>query len=318
MRTRLRCRLEPLVPKVPYVAPPAAPPAVDRDRRPGCAARPGALLGAASLAALLACQTAHAALPAARPVPGGVAILDLGPSTAPPPSVLRDTRRVLVTADAGRWYAVVGIPLSATPGSEAVSVAAADGSRRTQSFAVEPKEYVTQQLTVAPKHVDLSPADLARYERERVTLERVLGTWTERRPATLALAAPVPGPRSSSFGSRRVFNGQTRSPHTGMDLAAAAGTPVQAPVAGTVIDTGDYFFNGNTVILDHGQGFITLYCHLSRIDVRVGQAIEAGQSLGRVGATGRVTGPHLHFGVMLNGAWVDPELFLGQAPAPNP
>ncbi|HXQ30338.1 MAG TPA: peptidoglycan DD-metalloendopeptidase family protein [Steroidobacteraceae bacterium] len=300
------------------MAPPVAPAAAGPDRRPVCALRYDRRLAAATLAALLACPPALAALPTPRPVPGGVAIVDLGPATGPPPSVLRDTRRVLVAADAGRWYAVVGIPLSATPGSEVVSVAASDGSRRTVTFAVAPKEYVTQQLTVAPKHVDLSPGDLARYEREKVTLADVLGTWTERRPATLALATPVTGPRSSSFGSRRVFNGQVRSPHTGMDIAAAVGTPVQAPAAGTVIVTGDYFFDGNTVILDHGEGFITLYCHLSRIDVRAGQAIEAGQSLGRVGATGRVTGPHLHFAVMLNGAWVDPELFLGLAPSATP
>ncbi|HXQ64441.1 MAG TPA: hypothetical protein VN787_06275, partial [Steroidobacteraceae bacterium] len=170
------------------MAPSVTLPVAAPDRRAARARHRNRRLGAATLAALLACQAAHAALPAARPVPGGVAILDLGPATGSPPSVVRDTRRVLVAADAGRWYAVVGIPLAATPGSESVDVAAGDGSRRTQSFAVEPKQYVTQQLTVAPKHVDLSPADLARYEREKVTLARVLGTWTDRGPATLALA----------------------------------------------------------------------------------------------------------------------------------
>ena len=251
-------------------------------------------------------------LPAASPVPGGIAVVELGAADGPAPNASRAGERVLVVADAGRWYAIVGIPLAAAPGTESLEVRA-PGATQSVRFEVAPKDYPTQSLTVEPKHVDLSPADLARYQKEKLRLERVFATWSEQQPATLGLAAPVPGVRSSSFGSRRVFNGQARSPHSGMDIAAAAGEPVLAPASGRVVDTGDYFFNGKTVILDHGQGFLTLYCHLSRIDVRVGQALAAGAALGQVGATGRATGPHLHFGVMLNRAWVDPGLFLGGA-----
>jgi hypothetical protein len=248
--------------------------------------------------------------PFARPVPGGIALVDLGPATATPPVVTRDGRRVLVRAQDGRWQAVVGIPLEATVGNDSIVVAAADGARRTVPFAVENRDYVTQRLKVAPKHVDLSFDALERTKRERERLTKVLATWTDAPPPTLALSAPVPGPRSSSFGSRRVFNDQPRNPHTGMDIAAPTGTPIVAPAAGTVIDVGDYFFNGKTVILDHGHGWLSLYCHLSRIDVKIGDALATGDRLGLVGATGRVTGAHLHWGVMLNRAWVDPELFV--------
>jgi len=279
--------------------------------------RPATVLAAG----LLWLGGAHAAgggdLPGERPVPGGVALVDLGAASDPLPTVLRETKRVLVRTAHGRHVAVVGIPLAAEPGREELSVATPAGTR-TVPFDVVPKEYVTQALTVEPKHVDLSKKDLARYEREKVEMERVFATWSDSAPPTLVLAPPVPGVRSSSFGSRRVFNGQARSPHTGMDIAAGLGVPVTAPAAGTVIGTGDFFFNGNTVILDHGQGFLSLYCHLSRIDVKVGQRVRTGAALGLVGSTGRATGPHLHFAVMLNRAWVDPELFLTAAAPATP
>jgi murein DD-endopeptidase MepM/ murein hydrolase activator NlpD len=173
-----------------------------------------------------------------------------------------------------------------------------------------PKSYREQQLKVAPGHVDLSPEDLARHQREREHLATVMATFSEPPPQAMQMRVPVPGRRSSSFGLRRVFNGQARNPHSGMDIAAGTGTPVVAPLAGRVIDTGDYFFNGGTVWLDHGGGLLTMVCHLSAIDVKVGDLLKAGQRYGAVGATGRVTGPHLHWSVMLNRAMVDPALFI--------
>ena len=266
------------------------------------------LLGSAGVPA----ADATLSLPHENAVPGGIKIVPLGDvkaAGAHPPYVEADEHRALVVQDGGQWVAVVGIPLSATPGTRHLVVR--DGTGRHEvDFAVGTKQYATQSLKVAPRQVDLSKADLARVATEKARIEQALERYSESAPESLHLAQPVPGPRSSSFGMRRIFNGQSRNPHSGMDIAAPAGTPVLAPTAGTVIDTGAYFFNGNTVFVDHGRGLISMYCHLSAIDVTAGQHVDAGTRLGAVGMTGRATGPHLHWGLVLNRAWVDPELFV--------
>jgi murein DD-endopeptidase MepM/ murein hydrolase activator NlpD len=266
-----------------------------------------------SLLACLAGQTQAQAqdLPQERAVPGGVAWVDLGAAATRPDARTGDLP-VLVVGDPTRWTALVGIPLSATPGPKTLSVKSAANAL---TYTVKPMKYAEQRLKVAPGKVDLSAADLARYERERTHQAQVIATHTDTPPTVLRMRAPVPGVQSSSFGLRRVFNGQSRNPHSGMDIAAAIGTPITAPAAGRVIDAGDYFFNGKTVWLDHGAGLLTMYCHLSDISVRVGDELAAGQTLGAVGATGRVTGPHLHWSVSLNRAMVDPALFLGSVAA---
>jgi murein DD-endopeptidase MepM/ murein hydrolase activator NlpD len=260
-------------------------------------------------------------LPESSPVPGGVALLPLSsPLGAIAPIVSYDSQRVMVLRQADGWLAVIGIPLSAQIGNASLRIAASTGApATTQSFQIEPKEYLTQRLTVAPSMVNPSAHNLERIAREQAHLQSVLGTFSETLPATLRLQPPVPGVRSSSYGSRRVFNGESRNPHSGMDIAAALGIPVQAAAAGRVVDTGSYYFNGNTVLIDHGEGLLTMYCHLSKIGVHTGDIVSAGSVIGKVGATGRVTGPHLHFGVSLNHAFVDPALFLPPfAPAPAP
>lgn len=270
------------------------------------------LLAAAGLAWLAASPPARAArslLPDPRPVPGGVALVELGPAPQRPRARLGDTP-VLVVGDPVGWIAVLGIALTTKPGVIELAVDGAERSGRPHRVTVEPVQYAVQSLKVPQRQVDLSKSDLARHERERAHLATVTATRSERVPAALRMQPPVPGPRSSSFGLRRVLNGQARSPHSGMDIAAPTGTPIVAPLAGRVIDTGDYFFPGRCAWLDHGSGLLSLYAHLDRIGVEVGRELDAGEPLGTVGATGRVTGPHLHWSVMLNRAYVDPALFL--------
>ncbi|OZA92705.1 MAG: peptidase M23 [Polaromonas sp. 39-63-203] len=267
--------------------------------------------GSALLAGFSSTQPASPELwPNASQVPGGVARLSLGPAAVRPAAHAGEVP-LLVLGDVIEWTALVGIALAARPGPASIEVQVDGGQAQEIRYTVAPKKYAEQRLKVAPGTVDLSPENEARYERERAHLATVMATFTEPLPpSSMRMRVPTPGRRSSSFGLRRVFNGQSRNPHSGMDIAAGTGTPVVAPLQGRVIDTGDYFFNGNTVWLDHGGGLLSMLCHLSAIDVKPGDTLQTGERLGAVGATGRVTGPHLHWGVMLNRTMVDPALFL--------
>jgi murein DD-endopeptidase MepM/ murein hydrolase activator NlpD len=266
----------------------------------------------ASLLALAGLFGTHAAaleLPRHRSVPGGVAIVDLGASSTPP-RVTLDNVPVLVVGNPAKWTAVVGIALAARPGTRHLEVRRTGEAGTRLPLEIEPVRYAEQRLTVPPGKVDLSAEDLARFERERTHLSAVAATRSDAVPQSLRLLQPTAGRRSSSFGLRRVFNNQPRNPHSGMDIAAPTGPEVIAAAAGRVIDTGDYFFNGQTIWLDHGGGLLTMYCHLDAIAVRTGDTVAAGERIGAVGATGRVTGPHLHWSVSLNRTMVDPALFL--------
>jgi murein DD-endopeptidase MepM/ murein hydrolase activator NlpD len=248
-------------------------------------------------------------LPQENAVPGGIKIIRLEDRGAAQPYVDADGNRALVVQDGTAWVAVVGIPLSAPLGERRIVVRDTTG-RRELEFAVGNKQYASQSLKVAPRQVNLSKSDLERVAREHERIAMATGLYSEPPPESLRFSQPVPGPRSSSFGMRRIFNGESRNPHSGMDIAAPTGTSVILPIAGTVVDTGEYFFTGNTVFVDHGRGLISMYCHLSAIDVKQGQRLAAGTRIGAVGMTGRATGPHLHWALSLNRAWVDPELFL--------
>ena len=255
---------------------------------------------------------AHASLPLSSNVPGGVAVIPLGSVTtgADTPQTWLGDQPVLVTADHELWYAVVGLPLDMTPGSHELRVKIG-GVTKAQDFVVNTKDYPEQHITLKDKSkVELSPADEARADREIAVITELKHHWRAARDTDLAFILPVKGEMSSPFGLRRFFNGEPRAPHAGIDVAVARGTPVRASARGKVLAVGDYFFNGKTIFVDHGNGLITMYCHLDRIDVKAGENVNKGQRIGRSGKTGRATGPHLHWSVVLNGAMVDPELFI--------
>ncbi|MBC8877751.1 MULTISPECIES: M23 family metallopeptidase [Pseudomonas] len=265
----------------------------------------------APLFALLLCLPAHADSFITRaldkPVPGGVAVVDLG-TGAQAPTATYQGKPVLVVKEQGtRWLAIVGIPLTVKPGTQQVT-----SGGRTLNFTVGSKKYPEQHITLKNKRqVNPNPEDNKRIEGELAEQLRAYRSFSPGTPSNLILDKPVNGPLSSKFGVRRFFNGEERNPHSGLDFAVPAGTPIKSPAAGKVILTGNYFFNGNTVFVDHGQGFISMFCHMSKIDVKVGDLVPRGGVVGKVGATGRATGPHMHWNVSLNDARVDPAIFIG-------
>ena len=258
-----------------------------------------AMLFVLSLSAIA--ETTHS------PWPGGVAVLDLGTAEQAKPTASFGDKRILVFSNSERWYAAVGLPLDIEPGNASISIA--DGRRVV--FNVQQNEYGEQRLTLKNENfVTPNQEQLERIGRERKTIDAALKNFRDQVMNDISLLAPLDGRRSSSFGLRRFFNDQPRSPHKGMDIAANEGVAIKSPRDGIVTATGNYYFNGNTVIVDHGQGLVTMYCHLSEIQVEEGDRVDTGEKLGEVGATGRVTGPHLHFGVYLNSTAVDPAILL--------
>ncbi|MEX2131869.1 MAG: peptidoglycan DD-metalloendopeptidase family protein [Pseudohongiellaceae bacterium] len=247
-------------------------------------------------------------LPRSAMVPGGVAVVPTGSNAV---SALYQSERVLLAAHAGQQYAIIGLSLDARPGSHQIVLSHADGRQENVPFTVTDKRYTEQHLTITnERQVNPNAEDMVRINRESAEMNLAFSSWNENLTPVFSMQAPVSGARSSSFGLRRFFNDQPRSPHSGMDIAAPEGTPIYAPAPGVILSTGNYFFNGNTIIIDHGYGLISLYCHMNTIDVTPGIEVLAGEQIGKVGQTGRVTGPHLHWSINLNNVRVDPALFL--------
>jgi murein DD-endopeptidase MepM/ murein hydrolase activator NlpD len=244
------------------------------------------------------------------PYPGGVAVVPVGQGAEPPIASV-EGKPVMVLRDSDQqWIAVVGIDLKTPVGSLPIHLGQPPG-QRVLHINVRGKTYKQQHIRLKNQsQVDPDPEQLKRYEREYKEQIDAYASFRTVGPSNILFDKPVNGRLSSPFGLRRFFNGEERNPHSGLDFAVPAGTPVKAPADGTVTIVADYFFNGKTVFLDHGQGLVTMYCHLSAFNVKPGDTVKRGQVIARTGSTGRATGPHLHWNVSLNNARVDPRLFL--------
>ena len=269
---------------------------------------------------LIAVLTCFSFLPAAfanvafvgNPVPGGVAVVDLGPADKPAPNTRYGAKRILVIEQDGRWKGIVGLSLKTLPGNYIVSYQskAKNSSSNDANIKVLPKTYPEQRIKMKQKkYVSPSKEQLSRIKTEKAHMGKLFKLWRDT-DVSVQLSWPVTGPLSSPFGLRRFFNDQPRNPHSGIDIAAPEGTAIVLPSDGLIIDTGDYYFNGKTVFVDHGQGMISMFNHMSKITVNTGDKLKRGDKIGEIGSTGRVTGPHLHWSLSLNEARVDPMLFL--------
>jgi murein DD-endopeptidase MepM/ murein hydrolase activator NlpD len=240
--------------------------------------------------------------------PGELVVLTIRTGASAAPVKVRAFNRDVPVYPGGEtgWRALVGIDLSVKPGTHVVAIETADGRRASHTLTVRPRTFRTRTLKVDPAFVTPPPEEAARIAREARELERI---WQAADPARLwqgAFVRPVPEPANSAFGTHSVFNGEPRSQHSGADFASPDGTPIKAPNAGRVVLASSRYFSGNTVVIDHGLGLLSLFAHLSVIGVEKGASVTAGEEIGKVGGTGRVTGPHLHWSVRLNGARIDP------------
>jgi murein DD-endopeptidase MepM/ murein hydrolase activator NlpD len=272
----------------------------------------GSLIAALAFSSLAIAATDG--LPRESRVPGGVALVPI-PATSTDgtqPKVTRDGSPIWTIQRGASWIAVVGLPLSTAPGEHAVNVTL-QGVERRVPFSVIDKRYPVQHVTLKDNAmVDPPPEVMARIDAESAHLKTVRSTWRDSASTNANFELPAKGRLSGRFGGSRVLNGKPRAPHAGLDVAVGTGTPIVAPADGIVLDIGDYYFCGKTMFIDHGNGLLSLFCHLSEHTAKVGDNVRKGQAVARSGATGRASGPHLHWSVYLNGVSVEPELFIAR------
>lgn len=250
-------------------------------------------------------------LPRVSPIPGGIVLVKTISSDLPKPDSYFFGNKVALVSSKGYWVAVVGLSLDTSPGPHVLYTVSDNGEQNSFNFNVKKFKYPRQNIRIKNKRQVIPTADdLVRIEKENKLVRKAFSSWTQPKEHNFILSLPVRGRFSSKFGLRRFINNEPRKPHSGIDIAAPLGKKLRAPADGIVILTGDYFFNGNTVFIDHGYGLVGMYNHLDKILVTDGQKLKRGQVFGTIGKSGRVTGPHLHWSVSLNNARINPLLLL--------
>lgn len=264
------------------------------------------------LAALFCVNGFAISLPASHDVPGGVVIEPVGVVTSTKPEVFLGKHKIMVISYKNQWVAVVGVPLVTKPGQLDLSVQRGDVTKHV-SVLVHNASYPKSYIIIKKKRlVNPRKTDMSRIYKELARMNAAIDTWSVKQPQTLHFIWPVKGRISTPFGLHRYYNGQPRSQHSGIDIAVPMGTAIKAVAPGKVVLTGRFFFTGNTIVIDHGEGLMSIYCHLSKIKTKEGKVVAQGDVIGLVGSTGRSTGPHLHLSIKLNTTSVNPMLFFGK------
>ncbi|CEK11144.1 M23 family metallopeptidase [Legionella hackeliae] len=249
------------------------------------------------------------ALPENHAVNGGVTIIPI--DIKQQPEIYYDNKKIAVipSMKPNQWLLIVGIPLDKEQPIQELIMK--KPYRMSIPFHVTDKYYATQYLTIKDQSlINPSPEDQARIDQETKEMGALYAQYTPTNPFAVKFTPPAHGPITSLFGLKRFYNNQSRPPHSGLDIGAPEGAPVHVIAKGNVVSAKEYFFTGNTVIVDHGMGLFSLYAHLKNMDVKVGDQLQQGQQVGIVGKTGRATGPHLHWSMIMNQTLVDPLLFV--------
>jgi murein DD-endopeptidase MepM/ murein hydrolase activator NlpD len=267
-----------------------------------------------SLLLLLSSTMTLASIPIKNtPVPGGIAVIDFKTNHSNPKAFYRKVPLYVQHIKNDHWQALLGIPLMEKLGKKSITVKGF--SNHIFEFEIKKHTYEEQHITLKgkkKKYVNPTDAHMQRIKKERLILSKPRMTFSTQTLADGAFTRPVDGPTTGAFGLKRFYNGQARRPHAGLDYAGNTGTAIKAPANGKVLLTGRYFFNGNAIFLDHGQGLVSVYIHLDKHLVKQGQSVKQGEIIGMVGQTGRATGPHLHWGIYLNRTAVNPNLLMGE------